>query len=50
MTKDEIAVISCPREHAGGGTLLPDPPGVDRVEFELQLLSLVQVKWLLLWL
>lgn len=43
MTKGEKAVISCPAEYAKGASLLPDPPGVDRVEFELQLLSLVQV-------
>lgn len=45
MAKGEKAVVSCPVEYARGSTLLPEPPGaVDRIEFELQLLSLVQVR------
>ena len=48
MAKGEKAVFSCPVEYARGSTLLPEPPRVvDRVEFELQLLSLVQVTCLL---
>lgn len=45
MSKGEKAVLSCPRDCASGGTLLPAPPDeADRVEFELQLLSLIQVR------
>lgn len=44
MTKGEKAVVSCPAEYARDCTALPDPPDShDRVEFELQLLSLTQV-------
>ena len=44
MSKGEKAVLSCPREYATGGTLLPAPPDdAERIEFELQLLSLIQV-------
>ena len=44
MVKGERAVISCPAEYASNSTLLPQPPDqLDRVEFELHLISLAQV-------
>ena len=48
MTRGEHAVISCARADALAGAharaLLPSPPGTtERAEFELQLLSMVQV-------
>lgn len=45
MSRRETAVLSCPRQYACGGTLLPAPPDeADRVEFEVHLLSLIQVR------
>ena len=49
LAKLERAIVSCPAEKAqssgrGGGALVPAPPSnVDRVELELQLLSMLQV-------
>ena len=47
MAKGERAYISCPASTArlkDGAALLPDPPdGVDRVEYEVELLSMIQV-------
>lgn len=47
LAKQERAIVSCPAakaRHAGPGSLVPPPPdGIDRVEFELQLLSMLQV-------
>ncbi|KAL3145165.1 hypothetical protein ABBQ38_001764 [Trebouxia sp. C0009 RCD-2024] len=45
MVKGERAVISCPAQYACGGSMLPHPPGhPERVEFELHLLTLAQVR------
>lgn len=47
LAKLERAIVSCPAgkaQHSEPGGLLPPPPdGIDRVEFELQLLSMIQV-------
>ncbi len=47
LAKLERAIVSCPAAKArpkGPGGLVPPPPdGIDRVEFELQLLSMLQV-------
>lgn len=47
LAKLERAIVSCPAQKAQRpepGVLLPPPPdGTDRVEFELQLLSMIQV-------
>jgi hypothetical protein len=50
LAKLERAIVSCPAgkarpgTDAGANSLLPAPPeGADRVEFELQLLSVIQV-------
>ena len=46
LAKGERAYISCPASKArsaGAAALVPDPPGeADRVEYELELLSMVQ--------
>lgn len=48
LAKLERAIVSCPAakaRHKGPGCLVPAPPnGVDRVELELQLLSMIQVQ------
>ena len=48
LAKGERAYISCPASRArlkDTGALLPDPPdGVDRVEYEVELLSMIQVR------
>jgi hypothetical protein len=42
MAKSEHAIISCPSERVEG--LIPLPPeGVDRVEYEVELHSMIQV-------
>ncbi len=47
LAKGERAYISCPASRArlkDSGAHLPDPPdGVDRVEYEVELLSMIQV-------
>ena len=47
IAKGERAYISCPASKArseGSAALLPDPPdGAERVEFEVELLSMIQV-------
>ena len=47
MAKGERAYVSCPASTARSkdtAALLPDPPdGVDRVEYEVELLSMIQV-------
>ena len=49
MAKAERAFLSCPPEIGGsgsgssGGLIPPPPPGVDRVEYEAELHSMVQV-------
>jgi len=43
MAKGEHAFISCPDDK--GGKLIPQPPeGVDRVEYEVELHSMIQVR------
>jgi hypothetical protein len=45
LAKGERAFVSCPADSARGGTLVPDPPpDVDRVEYELELVSMLQVR------
>ena len=48
LAKGERAFISCPASKArseGPPALLPDPPdGADRVEFEVELLRMIQVR------
>ena len=48
LAKGERAFISCPASKArsaGPPALLPDPPdGADRVEFEVELLEMIQVR------
>ena len=48
LAKGERAFISCPASKArsqGSPALLPDPPdGADRVEFEVELLRMIQVR------
>ena len=48
LAKGERAFISCPVSKArseGSHALLPDPPdGADRVEFEVELLRMIQVR------
>ncbi|BDA50340.1 probable peptidyl-prolyl cis-trans isomerase FKBP5 [Coccomyxa sp. Obi] len=48
LAKLERAIVSCPagkaRRPEPGGLLPPPPDGTDRVEFELQLLSMIQVR------
>lgn len=44
LARGERSFVSCPADQASGGELLPAPPaGVERVEFELELLSMLQV-------
>lgn len=47
IAKGEKAYLSCPASKARSqnpAALLPDPPdGVDRVEYEVELLSMIQV-------
>ena len=47
LAKGERAYLSCPASRArlkDSAALLPDPPdGVDRVEYEVELLSMIQV-------
>ncbi|KAK9805627.1 hypothetical protein WJX72_008874 [[Myrmecia] bisecta] len=45
VVKGERAIISVPAALAKGGTLLPAPPdGAERVEYEVELLSMLQVR------
>jgi FKBP-type peptidyl-prolyl cis-trans isomerase len=45
LAKGERAIVSCPASLASGGDLLPAPPSsIERVEFELELLSMLQVR------
>lgn len=48
LAKLERAIVSCPagKAHSPGSVLPPPPEGADRVEFELHLLSMIQVgRW-----
>jgi hypothetical protein len=45
LAKGERAFVSCPADSARGGTLVPDPPAdVDRVKYEMELVSMLQVR------
>eukprot|EP00884_Botryococcus_braunii_P003072 jgi/Botrbrau1/12766/Bobra.0238s0005.1 len=45
LAKGERSCVSCPASLASGGDLLPSPPsGIERVEFELELLSMLQIR------